>query len=79
MSGFGDAAVWFCFVIFLGSGLPVPVIGDEELPGRDDFALLGTAGFCSVLGGTSGPVDRMKSAKSRSESSLAIGSRAGPL
>lgn len=50
--------------------------GAEELPGREVLALPEVAGFCNGFGGASGPVDRIKSAKSRSESSFVMGSRA---
>lgn len=58
------------FVIFFGGGL-----GEEELPGRDCLVAFETADFGMEFGVASGPVDRMKSAKSRSESSLLVGSR----
>ena len=66
-------------MIFFGAALPTPVLGDEELPGRDPLEELEARGFETKLGPAPGPVDRMKSAKSRTDSSLVVGSRAmGP-
>lgn len=63
-------------MIFFESGLsrPAPAACDEELLGRE-FRVVGRTALGSPLAGVSGPVDRMKSAKSRRESSLLIGSR----
>jgi len=65
-----------CFEIFFEGGLPrpAPATCDEELFGREFWVLERTA-LGSPLAGVSGPVDRMKSAKSRREASLLIGSR----
>lgn len=58
------------FVVFFGGGF-----GEEELPGRDCLVAFETVDFGMEFGAASGPVDRMKSAKSRRESSLFVGSR----
>jgi hypothetical protein len=58
------------FVIFFGGGF-----GEVELLGRDCFVEFETNDLRIKLGADSGPVDRMKSAKSRRESSRFIGSR----
>lgn len=52
---------------------PVPIAGEEELDGRD--LVLDITGLGNALAVVSGPVDRMKSAKSRTESLLVDGSR----
>ena len=56
--------------------MPVPKLGDEELPGRETLVGLEATGFGRDGGPEGGPVDLMKSAKSRRESSFAVGPRA---
>lgn len=62
--------IGLAFVIFFGGGF-----GEEELPGLDCFVAFEAADLGIEFGEASGPVERMKSAKSRRESSLFIGSR----
>ena len=67
-----------CLVIFFADAFPAPApaLGDDELPGRDVLVGLEAMGLGKGEGAEGGPVDRMKSAKSRIESSLPVGSRA---
>ena len=62
---------------FWGSGFPAPVAcGVWTFPVGKGFETPKLADLGTDFGETSGPVERMKSAKSRKESSFVVGSRA---
>ena len=70
----GTAA--FCFVIFLGRGFPVLAAGKVALVLRECCSVVAPPGLYMFFGSVSGPVERIKSAKSRIELSLcSVGSR----